>query len=295
MNTSFRTLNYVHYLMIMLLLLLSACGKEQQIAPVTPVQPSKQEEPKVEPPKKTAPEIYWDKYAASAKVSMSPFRNQLTLRYGVEGKTDRAAALLWGNSSKEIRLDINAGVGVSVAKVYEGPKEFILYLPREKTAYLYSGEQKPLFTIGVPMPLGLAHLTQILKGHYAKVFGEEYSDIVKPADAALPAAILEELPKNAAAYILDGNDFEGTLVLSSQGLPLYWQAEDGKGWVIEFSYKDGQKLPYKLNIQHISSKRKALLLVKERSSNVKTFRRDTLRLTYPKTTAVKPLDALGKN
>ncbi len=277
----------------LLLVFLCACAKDPQVVPLTPVAPPKEEAPPVEAPKKSEAEIIWDKYLATAKMSMTPFRNQLTLRYGVEGKTDRAAALLWGNSSKEIRLDINAGVGISVAKVYEGPKDFILYLPREKTAYLYSGKEKPLFTIGVPMPLGLAHLTEILTGQYAKVFGEEYTDIMPIKDAELPANL--ELPSDAKAYALMGHDFEGTLVLNTEGLPLYWQGDDGHGWTMELSYRDGGKQPYKLNIQHISSKRRALLLVKERSSKLPAFRRDKLRLTFPKSTAVKPLEKLGQN
>ncbi len=295
MTTSSYFPRYTHYFMALLLMMLCACAKEKQLTPMPPAPAPVEKAPEEAPKKKSEAEIIWEKYLASAKKSMSPFRNQMTLRYGKEGKTDRAAALLWGNSSKEIRLDINAGVGVSVAKVYEGPKEFTLYLPREKTAYLYSGKQKPLFSIGVPMPLGLAQLTQLLTGQYALVFGEEYVDISELKDASIQADIVKELPAKAKAYALMGHDFEGTLVLNTQGIPVYWQGDDGNGWIMELQYRDGEKLPYKLNIQHVSSKRRALLLVKERSTNLANFKREQLRLTYPQSTTVKPLEGLGQN
>ncbi len=291
MKKSFFHLN-VRIFFLVLVLAITACTKEQVLIPQAPPPPP---EPKQEEVKKTNAEIFWEKYLATADTKMEPFRTQFTLRYGVEGKTDRASALLWGNSSKEIRLDINAGVGVNVAKIYEGPKEFSLYLPRDKAAYLYSGKEKPLLKVGVPMPLGLAQLTQLHEGAFAQVFGKKQLESVKPKDAKLPANILEELPKDAEAYVLDSETLAGTLVLNSEGLPLYWLDAEKDGWSIDFSYKDGEKSPYKLNINHIATKRRALILIRERSSGLANFASSKLRLTYPRGTKVQGLDKLGKS
>ncbi len=284
---------FVRFFLGLLLLSLFACAKSP--TPEVPEVPPAPE--KVEPevkPEKTEAEIIWEKYVSSASNEMQPFRTQLTLRYGTEGKTDRASALLWGNDEKEIRLDIGASVGLTVAKIYEGPRQFILFTPQEKKAYRFVGDEKPLFTVGVPMPLGLSHLTLLLSGHTAKVFGEQNTAALTPEEAKIPKDIREELPKKAKAYTLTDNAFAGTLVLDEQGLPLYWSAEGGKGWTIEFNYKEKQKLPFRLKIVHADTKQRALLLIKEREKDIKTFTGVKLKLILPKNTPVVPLEEFGK-
>ncbi len=292
----FTTKKNPYVLILLGLLLITLCACSKSVTPpepeITPEEPPK-EAPKVEA-KKTDAEIFWEKYVRTADTKMKPFRTQLSMRYGVDGKTDRANALLWGNSVEEMRLDISAGVGVTVAKIYEGPRQFVIFMPQEKKAYRLVGAEKPLFTIGVPMPLGLAHLTLLLNGQSAKVFGEEYSAPLKPKEAEIPQDILEELPKNAEAYTLTNPSFTGTLVLDVKGLPLYWQAADSKSWNIEFNYKEKQTLPFRLTITHAESKRKALLVIKERESGVKPFTGVKLKLILPTNTPIAPLEELGK-
>ncbi len=280
--------------LILLVLLLCACGKT--VPPVAPPAPEPVEKttPKKEP-KKTSGEIFWEKYLQSYDIPTQPFRTQLTLRYGREGETDRVNGLLWGNDEKEMRLDLSAGVGVTGAKIYDGPRQFVVFMPQKKRAYRYVGTEKPLFSVGVPMPLGLAHLSLLISGHNAKVFGEIYAENIPLKQANISKDILADLPKNAEAYILGNAAFAGTLVLDAKGLPHYWQAEDNDGWNMEFNYKNKQKLPFRIIITHGATKQKALLLIKEREKDVKTFTGVKLKLILPRNTPISPLEDLGKD
>ena len=54
----------------------------------------------------------WQKFAAVSSADKSePYRLQLSLRFGTEGDTRRVTALFWGNSERQLRLDVMAGVG----------------------------------------------------------------------------------------------------------------------------------------------------------------------------------------
>ncbi len=235
----------------------------------------------------------WQNYAKTAQSVTTPFRTQLSLRYGVEGSTDRVQGLLWGNSVQELRLDISAGVGVTVAKIYEGAKEFVIYVPSEEKAYIQQGAEKPLFNVGVPMPLGLSHLTLILQGHYASVFGLKHSSTALAIqDADISSEFTEDMPEDAKVYTLDSGDFRGTLVLNALGQPIFWQEDSSTGWTIALWYKDHESVPYKLDIKHIASERKAVLIVRERASDLDLFTASQMQLTFPKETEVRPLEEL---
>ncbi len=259
----------------LLMLGLCACGK----SPLSPVSHDS--------------DALWQNYAKSAQSVTTPFRTQLSLRYGVEGSTDRVQGLLWGNSSQKLRLDIAAGVGVTMAKIFEDQREFIIYIPQEEKAYVHKGEEKPLFNVGVPMPLGLNHLVLILQGHYASVFGLAREGSPMPlAETDLVLADRDELPAEAVAYTLEEGQFRGTLVLSPLGLPIYWQEDSTTGWTIALQYREHENIPYKLEIKHIASERKAVLIVKERASDLDLFTPEQMRLIFPKETTILPLEDL---
>ncbi len=238
----------------------------------------------------------WKNYAQSANTVTKPFRTQLSLRYGVEGKTDRVSTLLWGNSADILRLDISASVGITLAKILEKPQEFILYIPQEGVAYAHEGKKKPSFNIGVPMPLNLEHLTLLLQGHHASVFGLSYAGQPLAVDKATPLLINpEDLPNNAKAYTLEEGAFRGMLVLNDLGQPVFWQEDNSTGWTMEISYKEHETLPYKLYIRHIASERKAVIIVQERAFDLDLFTPEQMRLILPKETVLYPLEDLDTN
>ncbi len=245
------------------------------------------------PQAQVSAEHIWQKYSQSGQVNLASFRNTLSLRYGEEGKTTRVSALLWGNNAREIRLDANAGVGITVAKIYEGPSTFMVYAPQENTAYYHEGKQKPLFSVGVPMPLGLSHLTRLLEGQYSQVLGQKHAGTI-----TLPTPdnnlLAKDIPEGAMQYTLSEGPFAGTLVLNTDGHPLYWReaALGAQGWSILFAYKENSSKPYRLRIRHGETGKQAILLIKERSLQESPFTDVQMRLTLPENVRVLPLEEL---
>ena len=258
-----------------LLFLLCSCTKQVQDIPTGNV------------------DAVWKNYLSSSLVPMTPFRTEVSLRFGTDGNTNRVNALLWGNSSNKLRLDIMTSIGTSVAKIYEDNREFILFIPQEEKVYIHKGSQKPLFNLGIPLPLRLTHLTYILQGQYANVFGVERSSNALPAHSSnILKENLKDIPLDAIAYTLPDNTFQGTLILNSSGNPIYWQDNNKDGWFIFIYYKDHATMPYKLYIKHIGTKNTARLIIKKHISNLDLFTAKQIQLIYPQDTILLPLDTL---
>ncbi|MEG2173050.1 MAG: lipoprotein insertase outer membrane protein LolB [Desulfovibrionaceae bacterium] len=247
-------------------LLLTACAKSPQIPAVS-----------ADPAAATA---LWHSYESASAPAARPFRVQMSLRYGPEGDSRRVVALLWGNDATQLRLDVMAGVGVTVAKIAEEGKHFLLYDPSQQKAYFHQGNQKPLLVLGVPVPLGIGDLSSLLQGQYTQVFGQSYN-------AAYTT-------KNGIAYSLDHQKLRGILSLNDQGLPVQWREDGAHGWDMSIAYTDDTPpLPRRIEIQHPNGKR-ALILVKERDFPPKAFTPENLKLILPEATQLQPLKAATK-
>ncbi len=256
-----------YIVLLFLCVALSACGKAPQVVP----------------PSQVDVEALWERYSLGQGETVQPFRTSFSLRFGSEGDTRRVTAILWGNSAQELRLDVNAGIGVTIAKILEDHETFLAYLPNDEVAFFHEGKQKPLFNLGIPIPLGLKHVTNILEGRYGDVFGTKRTDeIAGVSDSALP--------DDAIQFTLQDTPFAGYLVLNSQALPLRWQEADKNGWIVTLAYRDGAVIPYKLTITHTGTEKKAILLVKERSQNLMPFTETQMGLMLPERTLVRPLE-----
>ena len=220
----------------------------------------------------------WQKFTAvSDAAPLAPYRLQMSLRFGTEGDTRRVTAMFWGNSGRQLRLDVMAGVGAVVAKILEDGQHFLVYSPGENKAYFYQGAAKPLLKVGVPVPFDLGHLADLLNGRYAAVFGAEHT-----------AAAL--LPDGLARYELSGKP-GGSVSLNAAGLPVAWREapQGGKGWSMEIAYDDAvPPLPRRLTLTHSNGKR-AILLIKEREKPAKAFTEEQMRLTLPEDVPLLPL------
>lgn len=220
----------------------------------------------------------WQKFmAASEAAPRAPYRLQLSLRFGAEGDTRRVTALFWGNSDRQLRLDVMAGVGAVIAKILEDGQHFLVYSPSENKGYFYQGAARPLLRVGVPVPFDLGHLAALLNGRYATVFGDGHSAAA-------------ELPEGLARYELSGKP-GGSVTLNAEGLPVTWREapQGGKGWNMEIAYDDAAPpLPRRLTLTHTDGKR-AILLVKEREKPARTFTAGQMSLTLPEDAPLLPL------
>lgn len=239
------------------------------------------------PPRSGTPEApaaadeVWKRYEAycTAQDPARPYRVQASLRYGKQGDTRRVIVLLWGNGDAPLRLDVTAGVGVTVARIFEDGDEFVVYAPNEHRAYFHQGRQKPLLQVGVPVPFGVADLADALNGRFGLLFGT-----VRQGDAVVRS-------NGNLAYVLSPGHTGGILELTPQGVPVYWteNSNTAEAWNIRISYDDSvPPLPRKLEITHTGGQR-AILLVKEREFPAAPFTASQLRLIVPEGTQMLPL------
>lgn len=240
---------------ILLVLLLCACGQKMT--------------PPSEVPEASIAER-WQKMQAMG--DNQPWRLQLSLRFGSEGDTRRVTALLWGNNEDSMRLDVQAGVGATIAKAVSEGDSFLLYSPQENKAYWHEGDNRPLLRIGIPLPFTLAQLADILNGRYGRVFGTNYLK-AEAAGSQLIAYTLEKKPG-------------GQLELDAAGLPQKWQ---GKDWRLTFSYADSY-LPKSLRFTAKNGKL-AILLIKARETPKAPFTPAQMELVLPQGTEMLPLAA----
>lgn len=250
--------------LICLCLLVCACARQ----PVTPGAPDAAGE--------GALAARWQAYCATAGEAAEPYRLQLSLRFGTEGDTRRVTALLWGNDERQLRLDVMAGVGVTVAKILEDGAHFLVYAPTENKAYFHQGASRPLLKVGVPVPFDLSRLAALLTGRYAQAFGSAYASAQPEADGT-------------AVYALEGTP-GGSLTLDAAGRPIRWRADEANGWRMAIVYDDAasRPLPRRLELTHGNGQR-AILLVKEREKPAAPFTEAQLSLNVPDGAPLLPL------
>ncbi len=266
--------NFIKLSLICFFLFLCACSKQPHVSEADLGQDSI--------PISAKAENIWQSYVKSGASKINPFRTQMSLRYGTEGDTRRVTALLWGNNTQEIRLDVNAGIGVNIAKIYENKNIFIVFVPREEVGYYHQGEQKPLFNTGVPVPFNLQQLTQLIEGKFSNVFGTENNGSMRYTRD-------DNSDQLANIFTLNHNKFAGSLTLNHMGLPIFWQEVNPRGWSLSLSYRDGGTTPYKLTMIHELDGKKAILLIKNREYSLMPFTSQQMILILPDETPMLPL------
>lgn len=226
--------------------------------------------PVPETPEKDLEKARWDLLQTNPEPT--PYRIQFSLRFGEDGNTRRVTGILWGNDPDQLRLDVMAGVGVTVARISDTPDKFLLYSPRENKAYVHNGTDKPLLKIGMPLPFDLQMLAALLEGQYARVFGTTYSSAEMGKD-------------DCVAYKLDQGP-KGILNVNPEGIPVSWSQGDD-GWFMAIMPEENGRLPKSLKFTNPAGKR-AIVLVKERERS-EAFNHEQMELTIPANVPELPL------
>lgn len=227
-------------------------------------------------PSETAPpmpgDTPWDKMAAISSQDPRPCRIQFSLRFGQENDTRRVTGILWSNDNENIRLDVMAGVGTTVAKIMDNPGEFLLLSPQENKAYTHAGANRPLLRIGSPLPFDLSQLAQLLSGRYIQVYGKAAA-----ADESGDGNVVYDLEKPAG----------GALEVSRNGLPQLWRTPN---WSLRFRYSGEETLPDSLRLTGKGGKI-AILLVKSREFPAEPFTAAQMNLAKPDGCLAQPLSS----
>lgn len=250
------------FLLPIALLFLAACAKQPSLPEVSLKEA----------------DAVWERYLALPE-STSPYRLNLSLRYGPKDDTRRVTALLWSNGTGPVRLDVMAGMNSLVARLAENGPDFKALSPRENRAWVYnstdthSHASRVLINFGLPLPIGLTHMADLLQGNFARVFNSEHSG----------------MPQNAGnggiRYTLYGR-FEGTLDIAPNGLPQRWA---GRGWIMDLAYdEDFPTRPDKITLIHDDGV-SAILLVKTREHPEKPYTATQLRLDIPEGVEIRDI------
>lgn len=201
--------------------------------------------------------------AAISSQDDRPCRIQFSLRFGQENDTRRVTGILWSNDNQNIRLDVMAGVGTTVAKIMDKPGNFLMLSPQENKAYTHTGESRPLMRIGAPLPFDLSQLARLLSGQYIEVYGK---GAIEPGDSG-GDSVVYELERPAG----------GMLEVSRNGLPQLWRTPN---WSLRFKYSENETVPGSLRLTGKGGKI-ALLLVKSREYPPEPFTKAQMNLDKP--------------
>ncbi len=177
----------------------------------------------------------WQAFEALSERPAAPSVLSGSLRFGPINDTRRVTYLLWSNGRPPIRLDVQAGVGATVAKALAANGRVLLFLPEDNKAYMGADEpDKALRSLGLPLPLGLADMTAFLGGRYAEALGnpqvERYHASADDAENVV--------------YIVRSEQGKSEVTLSPQALPVRWKQRPG--WDVHMDFDEVTRLPRKV-------------------------------------------------
>ena len=247
-------------------------------------------EPVMRPPTAEEGPLAWETFvnrSLAARDQSGPIRVSATLRYeDPSGESTRVSALLWGNGPSRglypLRLDLQASMGITVAKIREDASSFLAYSPDEKTAYTHAGKDRSLLSFGVPIPVSLGDLSLLLAGQAGTL-------LLPPGASAGHAPGVGSLTGRGIAFAVPDAPLPGIIELSPAGTLLSWRDYSNKSWVMEFAMNPHNPLePSKVVVNHPSG-HSATITVKSVERLATPFNSEQLALNLPDGTARKPL------
>ncbi|UZP68481.1 hypothetical protein N1030_05760 [Desulfovibrio mangrovi] len=266
-------------MLLLAVVILSGCAPRQQQAPSHISDPALQAQAKA----------LWNRYIADAKAreeAAGPFRINASLRYSTPNSGHRLVLRSWGNGIAPVRMDLEAGVGKTLALIRQDSHSFVAYDPGAGKAYVNSNSANALLRLGLPVPFGINDLGHLMAGRFNRVFPEKY-------------LYVDLVPEGGFAYTLsarghgsdDAEPVEGVLKLSPDAQPTEWSVGTGDRRMVltmnNFDETD-TTLPGKYAIS-LGTDKSAVLLVKERSALAEPFAAQQLTLDMPEGTQIKPL------
>lgn len=244
-------------------LLLSACGVKTR-GPLDEVD-------------EVLAESAWLMYQTRANASLDEaFRDDISLRFGTEGNTRRVTALFWGNGTKDLRLDVRAGVGATIAMVSQKDEHFLIYLPMDQAAFFHRGATSPLLKVGVPLPFDLPKLAALLHGWNADVFGTTHGSI---------GAVKDGFEYELAGGVL------GFLTLDNEGLIRSWRNDE---WTMTLARNDEGAIQ-RIDLRNMRGEKAVLIVRKSEILGDDTFSEAQMKLELPPDTKVQALEERLKN
>ncbi len=126
----------------------------------------------VETPGDTVLADRWDQMLAISKGKhQSPWRMQMSLRFGDEGDTRRVTGIMWGNNDRKLRLDVMAGGRGNRGQNSGRRPAFPDLCHPDQQGLFPSGRKQAAFQgVGVPVPFDLPQLAGVLNAATTRPF-----------------------------------------------------------------------------------------------------------------------------
>lgn len=230
----------------------------------------------------------WQAFQALSGRQAEPSVLTGSLRFGSVTDTRRVTYLLWSNGRPPIRLDVQAGVGATVAKALAANGQILFFLPEEARAYTGTDDpDEALRSLGLPLPLGLADMAAFLDGHYAEALENPQVENYHASAG------------NAENVVYQIRSIRGRseVTLSPQALPVRWK--QSPGWDVRVDFDEHTHLPRKVEgllpggngtVRSEEDAYRIVLLIKERRSSGR-FSPEELQLLLPAEVIPRSLDA----
>jgi len=223
----------------------------------------------------------WQKFETLSLRAEKPSLLGGSLRFGTPQKTRRVTWLLWSNGQPPLRMDIQAGVAGTVARVLVTDGSVLVHALEENRAYTGTdAPDKALRRLGIPLPLSLESMNYFLQGHMAQALGNPRPQSFRPADVG-------------SGIVYNLGDKQGELELDPAGLPVRWTLP--RSWDVTVHF-DNAGYPRRVEgnarspgLPEDQKEYRVILLVNKRQTS-ETFTPRELELALPPGIHIQSLD-----
>jgi hypothetical protein len=147
----------------------------------------------------------------------APFWLKASLNYSGPKTGQRSTLELWGSPGLPLRMDLKAGLGITVSMLRIAEDEVLAYYPRRETAYTARSSRQALKALAFACPLGLQDLALILTGQAAAALPPSYAQAEAGADGGTTFGFAASGPVQSMRV-----DRQGRIISMSGQRPYPW-------------------------------------------------------------------------
>ena len=206
-----------------------------------------------------------------------PFWLKASLNYSGPEDSRRSIFEFWGNTGLPLRLDLKAGMGITVSLWRIDAQGWLAYYPDQETAYTHPDSGLALKRLGFPSPFSLQDLARILTGQTA---------------ACLPPSFQEAGPKTGGQteFRFGPSSRVQSLVLDAQGNVLSMAGSRPFSWSLRITdYDAHSRHPIARTYRLETPRHKAVVRLKDIRFRSQSWPEKALSLPLPEETIRVPL------
>ena len=206
-----------------------------------------------------------------------PFWIKASLNYSGPEESRRSILELWGNTSLPLRLDLKAGLGITVSLWRIDTQGLLAYYPDQETAYTHQDSGFALKRLGFPSPFSLQELAYLLTGQSA---------------ACLPPSFEQTIPQSNEhiEYRFTGSSRVQSLVLDQRGQLISMAGSQPFPWTIKISdYQEDSQILVARTYRLETAQHKAVVRIKDIRFRSQPWPEKALTLPLPDGTTLRPM------